>query len=359
MSLLTEARPPKCPFCGSLIERPRELNTKRRAEFAMGRCPCGAVYACDVTGHNVGAAMVEALVFACGGDWDLAWQLEPEKDYLEDRIENYDEREHKVKPKISRGRAVLLFIRLKNTVRQAFDEKVQATLAKASTADNTDSSQPGRSKSFSKKLVQQLVEENREEEVLAMAREDRRVLAALQRLLYSPDELFRWRAVELLGRTAAHIADQKPRAVTDLLRRLLSSAADSAATSWGFLEAAGEIISVRPDLFSDFIPPLFSFLKDPTSRMGALWAIGTIGRRDPKILRGLPFFGLFDLLNSPEPTVRGYAAWALGQMRAKEALASLKGLKQDQAPVRIYADGVLKEETVGELASQAIDRLSH
>ncbi|MDD5153498.1 MAG: HEAT repeat domain-containing protein [Desulfovibrionales bacterium] len=359
MSIITEAQPPKCPFCGSLVDRPRELNTKRLTEFAMGRCQCGAVYACDVTGHNVGAAMVEALLFACGGDWDLAWQLEPDKDYIEDRIENYNEKEHKVVARIAHARAVLLFIRLGKEIREVSEDKVRAELAKAPVINDEPSVEhPGRSKSFSKKLIQRLVEENREEELLSMAKEDKRVLAALQRLLYSPDELLRWRAVEILGKAAGYVADKNPQAAADLLRRLLSSAADSAATSWGFLEAAGEIISTRPDLFAGFIPPLFSFLKDQTSRAAALWAIGRIGKCHPELLKGTPFFGIFDLLDSPEPAVRGHAAWALGHMKAKEAVGSLQRLKDDRACLRIYDDGRVKEKTVGELASQAIERVT-
>jgi len=335
------------------------LNIKRLTEFNMGRCQCGAVYACDVTGHNVGAAMVEALLFACGGDWDLAWQLEPDKDYIENRIENYNEKEHKVVARIAHARAVLLFIRLGKEIREVSEEKVQAELAKAPVINDESSVEhPGPSKSFSKKLIQRLVEENREEEVLSMALEDNRVLAALQRLLYSPDELLRWRAVEILGKAAGYVADKKPQAAADLLRRLLSSAADSAATSWGFLEAAGEIISNRPDLFSGFIPPLFSFLKDRTSRAAALWAIGRIGKRHPELLKGTPFFGVFDFLDDPEPVVRGHAAWALGHMKAKEAVGSLKRLKDDRACLRIYDDGRVEEKTVGELASQAIERVT-
>jgi len=69
-----------CPFCGKPIERPRELATHRPREMPVGSCTCGAVYAYDATGHNLGAAFVEALVFACNWDWDLAWGLLPEED---------------------------------------------------------------------------------------------------------------------------------------------------------------------------------------------------------------------------------------------------------------------------------------
>ena len=66
---------PPCPFCGMLIPRPQEIPSR---EMPLGSCSCGAVYACDVTGHNLGSAMIEALVYACGGDWDCAWDLTPD-----------------------------------------------------------------------------------------------------------------------------------------------------------------------------------------------------------------------------------------------------------------------------------------
>ena len=74
---------PSCPFCGTLIEKPKELAVRMPHEMPVGACSCGAVYAFDVTGHNLGTAMIEALVFGCNGDWDLAWDLLPEEDYLQ------------------------------------------------------------------------------------------------------------------------------------------------------------------------------------------------------------------------------------------------------------------------------------
>jgi hypothetical protein len=59
---------PSCPFCGMAIEKPGDLDIRTQTEMPLGACSCGAVYACDVTGHNLGAAMIEALVAACDGD---------------------------------------------------------------------------------------------------------------------------------------------------------------------------------------------------------------------------------------------------------------------------------------------------
>ncbi len=82
----------------------------------MGVCSCGAVYACDVTGHNLGSAMIEALVHACTGDWDCAWDLTPDEDYLDKQLKNYDfETHHIIHAGVYEGRriaGVLYFIRL-------------------------------------------------------------------------------------------------------------------------------------------------------------------------------------------------------------------------------------------------------
>ena len=119
---------PTCPFCGLLIDRPKELGTQVQYEMPMGRCPCGAVFAFDVTGHNLGTAMVNALVFGCHGDWDLAWGLTAEEDYQEGRVEHYDQESHLVVPGGAyEGRGisgVLFFIRLRQKTQQVMEREV-------------------------------------------------------------------------------------------------------------------------------------------------------------------------------------------------------------------------------------------
>src|SRR4030042_1088622 len=108
---------PACPFCGMLIPRPQEIHSR---EMPLGSCSCGAVYACDVTGHNLGAAMIEALVHACTGDWDCAWELTPDEDYLDKQLKDYDlETHHIIHSGVYEGRrisGVLYFIRLNTPI---------------------------------------------------------------------------------------------------------------------------------------------------------------------------------------------------------------------------------------------------
>ena len=117
MSSKAEAQlKPWCPFCGMDVSRPTDGVQRKMREFPMGVCECGAVYVADATGHSIGAAMVECLVNACRDQWDLAWELVPEEDYLTGTIDNYDEVTHQVIDKRNLdGRAVrgvLFFVRL-------------------------------------------------------------------------------------------------------------------------------------------------------------------------------------------------------------------------------------------------------
>jgi hypothetical protein len=212
---------PTCPFCGMSIERPKELEVRMPTEMPVGSCSCGAVYACDVTGHNLGTALIDALVFGCSGDWDLAWDLLPEDDYLEKMVENYDHESHLiVHGGIYKGRRVtgtLYFIRLHQDIREVTAEGVQKRLNRATPGSPEPSPKRRGKKSFSKKEVELLVNNYEVEPLLKLAAQDKRIIRDLQRLLYSVDKLIRWRAADVLGRVAAVIAKYDPRAISKLL----------------------------------------------------------------------------------------------------------------------------------------------
>jgi hypothetical protein len=85
---------PRCPFCNGILDVPENIKTET-GDFMGGRCGCGAVYACDPTGHNVGQTYLDALIYACGDDWDKFNSLDCDKDYRE-AVFNYDVRSHKL-----------------------------------------------------------------------------------------------------------------------------------------------------------------------------------------------------------------------------------------------------------------------
>ncbi len=85
---------PKCPFCAAVIRPPEEIKTESGG-FIGGKCECGAVYVCDPTGHNVGEAYLDALIYACDENHVTFDSLSGGENYRE-AVFNYDLRAHRL-----------------------------------------------------------------------------------------------------------------------------------------------------------------------------------------------------------------------------------------------------------------------
>jgi hypothetical protein len=114
MRISGRVKEPLCPFCSEPFKRPEDIKTGLGNVFTGGKCKCGAAYVFDRSGHNLGEAYVDALVFACDGDWEKAWTLTPDADY---KIESfhYDLGSHQLIESIKKGLRTsenLLFIRV-------------------------------------------------------------------------------------------------------------------------------------------------------------------------------------------------------------------------------------------------------
>jgi hypothetical protein len=327
----------------------------------VGSCSCGAVYACDETGHNLGSAMIEALVFSCNMDWDLAWGLLPGEDYQEEIVENYDYNNHLIVHggvfESRRISGALYFIRLHQDVQEVTSEGVRKSLEKAKGASNRQFSPPDtEEKSLSKKEVEALVRDFHVDPILRAAREDNRVIQKLQRLLYSGDTLFRQRAADILGQVSAIIGETDPSAISKLLQRLFASITDTAASSWGAFEAIGEIISHKVDLFAGYIPRLFPFLSDETRRPQTLLSLVRIAESRPGPLRKFTFH-FTPFLSDPDPLVRGYTALLLGNLGADETREDLEMLRHESHEISFYENGRLVKKTLGQVASEVLEKL--
>ncbi|HBX23009.1 MAG TPA: PBS lyase [Desulfotomaculum sp.] len=351
----------KCPFCGLAIERPSELNTHRLGEMPVGSCSCGSVYAYDVSGHNLGSAFSEALVFSCDMDWDLAWNLLPDDDYLESLVENYDDETNLIVPDgFLEGRKIpgaLYFIRLHDDIREATEEGVHKKLERARPVKQI-SKKPARGivkRSFTKQEVAQLVNEYRLEPLLEFAAIDNRIIRDLQRLIYSGDELLRLRAAETLGHAAAVISRRDSGAVAKLLHRLFTALEDTASSSWGAVDAAGEVIAAVPGIFSGYIPELYKFLGDESLKPRVLRALGRVAETHPKLLPKRPTY-FVPFLQDNNPETRGYAAMLLGLLNARETRDDLEKLREDTGELQIYVAGQLVRKTVGEIVEEASEQ---
>lgn len=362
---------PWCPFCGVDIGRARDAVQRKMTEFPVGRCDCGAVYVCDATGHNVGAAMVECLVYACHDDWDLAWELIPEDDYLTGRVDNYDEITHQVVPTRELDgrwiRGVLYFVRLHKdvaeigerlAVRQEQAEEETGTGGAFSPPTLEPRRDPKRQrKRASKELVRQLVAAGDIDVLVDLAFDDRKTLRFLQRLLYEPDEAARYRTAWLIGQVCARLSTREPGPVADLMHRLFEACSDSASTSWGMVETIGAIIAGRPDIYGAFTRYLLNYMDDESTQAQVIWALGEIAASRPDLIRKTPFYSTFAFLGHANPVIRGLMARLLGRIQASEALFQIMGLQADQHPITIYEEGRPLQTTVARLAAEAIENI--
>jgi hypothetical protein len=345
---------PGCPFCSSLLERPEEA---RASDMPAGSCSCGAVYICDVTGHNLGAALVDALLKACKGESDAAWNLMPEEDYLERQLKHYDIETHQIiHGGVYQGRRIagtLLFIRLKGC---SESPQAERSTAQDQTGDPLPVAAEAPREPLSKQEVEAFVASYELRPLLASAKTDKRILRNLKRLLYSPDELLRRRAAEAMGRVSAAIYDSAPGTVSRLLQELFSSVTDTASSTWGAVDAIGEIIRFRPDAFSSFIPQLAQLSRDRSLLEDVLRAFVEIGRARPEALKMNPNH-LVALLDDQDARIQGYAATLVGQLRLGEAKAKLEKLCASREEMSVYEDGFSLMKTLGRLAAEALSKL--
>ena len=364
---------PWCPFCGQDIGRPTEPIERKMDEFNLGECQCGAVYTSDPTGFNVGSAMVECMVAACDDNPDLAWDLDPDEDYLSDRIEHYNEVDHFVYENgTSDGRmirGVLYFIRLNKDVaslsknidthKKQKSEKIKNTaISSFDVPDLEPLPDPKTMKQrVSKKEVNQWVNESNIDALVAAGMDNTRTLRFMQRLLYEPREDERYRIAYIIGKVCRRISTRKPGMVSDLLHRMYESATDSAATHWGVFESVGYIIALRADVFGAFARHLLLHRNVPTSRVHVLWALGTIAEQSPDIIRATPIYAIFDMISHEDPATRGHAVRLFGRINAMEVRGKIEALLADDAELTVYEKGLPCKTTVASLAQEALSTM--
>jgi hypothetical protein len=366
MSKATIKTRPWCPFCGQDVGKPHYPDARKMGEFAMGSCTCGAVYASDPTGFNVGAAIVECLVHACGDNWDLAWELLPDDDYLTGRIEDYDEQTHQVVEtrnldgRIIKG--ILYFIRLQAHAAEVVEKQngksgtVTSNAVQPAAAKDIEAlPDPKRVKKKAKKpLVKELVEKRNADGLVSLCFDDKKTLRMMNRFLYEPDDDKRWKIVTLIGEVCSRVATRKPGMVSDFLHILFESCSDSAASNWGAVETIGTVIAGRPDIYGSFTRHLLSYVGNLSTQVQVLWALGSIAENRPDLVRSTPFYHLLGLLNSTDPDVLANMLRLLGRIRAVEATERIKALEGNTDSVIIYENGLPVKTDIGTLAKEAM-----
>lgn len=352
---------PRCPFCGIPVLKPSEPATGLPVEMPVGSCPCGAVYACDETGHNLGTAMLESLMYACGLDSDLAAGLLPEDDYLQEIVERYDLVSHLIVPggalEGRRIRGALFFVRLHDDVQEVTRPVADRIISERSVPRGACAGTKGLdAPALTKRQVESLVNRYDVDAALEAAPGDRKLVRNLQRLLYSGDRVSRKRAADILGLVCGVVSEKNPGAVSRLLQTLFTAVSDTAAFTWGAFEAIGEIIRANPALFGPHVSFLSPYLADDTRVSQTLEAMVRVAEVRPELFRKTAF-RIAAFLEHPDPAVRGNAARLLGFAGFKDAAPRIERLLGDGSPFDLYAEGQIRRVSLGEVAAAALERM--
>jgi Armadillo/beta-catenin-like repeat-containing protein len=220
-------------------------------------------------------------------------------------------------------------------------------------------------KACSRRLVRQLLAADDFEAALQKFSRmpAQRLLKHLQARLPSANPKIKWRAVMALGQTVRDLAARDLEAARDFARRLLWALnEESGAVPWGCAEALGEIMASDQRLAREYACLLLSlitkgcnFLEFEALQGGVAWGLGRLAQEQPKLLREMGAMPpLLELMDSPDPQVRGMCAWTLGHLGGEEAKEKLKLMTGQTDVVLLGQAGDEIQTTVGQLASIAL-----
>jgi len=202
-----------------------------------------------------------------------------------------------------------------------------------------------------KQVARALLEARDEAGLLEWARSHRNAAKVLVTLLFDPDRLMRWRAIEGLGVVAAWIAETDLETVREIIRFVFWSMNDeSGGIIWDGPEAIAEVLVKVPELRAEYAHRLPHFLDEEPFERGTAWANARLVQQDPGLFR----HGVAELvpyLHDSDPGVRAHVAQALRVLvpeRYDELTAHLQG---DGASVAVYdfSSGEVVEGTIRDM----------
>jgi len=188
----------------------------------------------------------------------------------------------------------------------------------------------------------------------------RKVINPLLSFLYSTDEALKWKSVSVVGAVVARMADRNMESARVIMRRLMWNLNDeSGGIGWGSPEAMGEILARHRGLAQEYAPMLISYLRPDGNflehellQRGVVWALGRLSHSRPHLVHeAVPY--LLPCLESPDPALRGLAAWALEPLKAESARELLQALMHDHSTLMLFQNGALTLQRVSDLAARA------
>jgi len=211
-----------------------------------------------------------------------------------------------------------------------------------------------------KKVFELLSDKDSEKGILKISGfSARAVVNPLFSFFYNSDELIKWRAVTAMGVVVSNLADNDMESARVIMRRLIWNLNDeSGGIGWGSPEAMGEIMARHEGLAKEYhkillsyIMPDGNYIEHEILQRGVLWGIGRLAHARPNLVKDVVHL-LCPYMESPDPALRGLAAWTAGLFDCETINRLLKRLENDQATLTFYLDGTLVEITVAQLRTR-------
>ena len=185
----------------------------------------------------------------------------------------------------------------------------------------------------------------------------RAVVNPLFSFFYNRDELVKWRAVTAMGLVVSNLADNDIESARVVMRRLIWNLNDeSGGIGWGSPEAMGDIMARHEGLAKEYYTILISYIipdrnyiEHEILQRGVLWGIGRLAHARPHLVKDFVHL-LYNYMESPDPALRGLAAWTAGLFDCETMSRLFRRLENDQAKLTFYIDGTVEEVTVAQLS---------
>jgi len=214
-----------------------------------------------------------------------------------------------------------------------------------------------------KKVFELLSDKGFEKGILKISEFSARVVVnPLFSFFYNSDELIKWRAVTAMGVVVSNLADHDMESARVVMRRLIWNLNDeSGGIGWGSPEAMGEIMARHEGLAKEYYKILLSYIMPDGNyieheilQRGVLWGIGRLAHARPNLVKDFAHL-LCPYMESPDPALRGLAAWTAGLFDCETTNRLLKDLEKDQATLTFYFDGTLEELSVDQLFKKSFN----
>lgn len=181
--------------------------------------------------------------------------------------------------------------------------------------------------------------------------------------------IVRWHGVTCFGKVLSRMVEEDVTKARIVMRRIMWMLnEESGSCAWGVPEAMGEIAAVNELMASEYGKILLSYshedevgpenyLEFPTLLRGAIWGVARMAQNRPQIAKQATE-DMIRFLSYPDAVIQGTACWALGGLKVTESVKKLEALLNNDTVINIYRDSILQSVTIGNLAQEALDKIS-